>query len=32
MAEDSFYWKEIYFIGVAEVRYGWGFIQLKNSK
>ena len=32
MAEDLFYWKEIYFIGIAEVRYDWGFILLKNSK
>ena len=32
MAEDIFYWKEIYFIEIAEIRYGWGFISLKKNK
>ena len=30
MTEDLFYSKEIYFIGIAEVRYSWGFILLKS--
>ena len=32
MTEDLFYWKEIYFIEIAEIRYGWGFILLKKKQ
>ena len=32
MAEDLFYWKEIDFIEIAEIRYDWGFIPLKRPK
>ena len=32
MAEDLLDWKEIYFIEIAEIRYGWGFISLKRPK
>ena len=32
MAEDLFYWKEIYFTEIAEIRYGWRFVSLKKPK
>ena len=32
MAEDLFGRKEIYFIEIAAIRYGWGFTSLKRPK
>ena len=32
MTEDVFYRKEIYFIEIAEIKYGWVFISLKRPK
>ena len=32
MGEDLYYWKEIYLIRIAEVRYDWGFYSIKKSR
>ena len=32
MAEDLFDLKEIHFIEISEIRYGWGFISLERPK